>query len=48
MNRQNLALVVVLPLIASLAGVDWASAAAPWNHDPGFGPANWGALDPAV
>ena len=49
MKRQRLALIVVLPLIASLAGVDWASTAAPWNHDPGsaIGPANWGALDPA-
>ena len=49
MKRQKRALVVVLPLIASLAGVDWASAAAPWNHDPGsaIGPLNWGALDPA-
>ena len=49
MRRRNVALVVVLPLIASLAGVGWASAAAPWNHDPGsaIGPPNWGALDPA-
>ena len=48
-HRRKPALVVLGPLVATLAIAGLAVAATPWNHDPGsaVGPTSWGTIDPA-